>query len=93
MALIKSITTEIGISANYWKITQINILADRMVGVSVACYIDEQNRLDGYKPVLTRDYTIDISCENPQINLDNPIFAELYTYLKTLPDFDGATDA
>lgn len=98
MALIKSIEHSSGAIAAYWKIAEVHIglfqppANSTLNSIAVVGYLSEQLRRDEKQPL----HVIRVSIQkNDIINLmtgNGNIASLCYTYLKTCPEFSGATD-
>jgi hypothetical protein len=89
MALIKSIPTEFGVSAEYWNIGAIQEdFKGKGTEVTFYGYANKQARDEGKQP---------LSAGKVQISGDEYIAgatrAQLYATIKTKPEFEGAIDA
>jgi hypothetical protein len=89
MALIKSIPTEFGISAEYWNIGAMQEdFKGKGTEVTFYGYANQQARIEEKQP---------LSAGKIQISGDEYIAgatrAQLYAIIKTKPEFEGATDA
>lgn len=90
MALNKSITLDNGIQTEYHRILFIASTINSQISIAVVSYINKDLReleknnaaADIYKSVKT--------FEKPYS--ENFTISEAYEYLKTLPDYEGATD-
>ena len=87
MALQKEYETSSGITANYHKIGKINYEKESGAYFEVEIYLNESARRDNKKPLETRTFY------SENINVDEPLVTQLYNYLKTLPEYEGAQDA
>jgi hypothetical protein len=88
MALNKAVSTGFGNDAEYWKIA--NVTEDYIAGclsVVMAGYLSSEARLASAQPAMRRD--IRFSGEGFTHDMDR---AAIYTALKLLPDWAGATD-
>ena len=93
MALQKLNTLPTGASYNYHKAGFPTINAsDKSGSVIVKCYVDAAARLAGKKEVLNKIHKLPENTFS-QINLSQTDARDLvYVYLKTLPEYSGATD-
>jgi hypothetical protein len=104
MALSKSSTTEFGTSAAYWKITSLSYLPADALGAipglseeidtddpaaqfEVSLYLDKDSSDAGKKPFCRMRMWINVDLES-----SSNFVVQAYAYLKTLDEFDGATD-
>jgi hypothetical protein len=83
MALSKTIQTNFGfeIQNAYHRVSSVTIKNKTSMDVEVSIYADTDS-----KPVSVKGYLADYD-----LSSSNPI-AQAYEYLKTLPEFDSATD-
>lgn len=93
MALIKKIELNTtGIELSYWNISKIDIDYLKNEGfsgtITVQGYLNKQARLSNKFPAVINVYELD----KYLVSTDKKLFANLYEYLKTLPDFTDATD-
>lgn len=90
MALYKPIKQEDGVTTNYHRILFLQSTINRQNSIVVMSYIDEQTRndekqmLDSVTYRKSKTYEIDYS---PSMTIELA-----YEYLKTLPEFEGATE-
>jgi hypothetical protein len=88
MALSFSLETDVGVPANYHRITGLqSYYNDRCADVTVAGYTDKAARQAGKRPLTAR--TIRVSFEDVG---DEPGRLAVYGALKTLPEFAGSVD-
>lgn len=88
MALQKSITQEDGVITNYHRILLLQSVINHHVSIGVLSYIDESGRRSESSE--TRPYKAAITYETDYV--ENMTIEDAYGYLKTLPEFEGATD-
>lgn len=82
MALLKEISTEYGIPATYWKITQLEFQLNKDCHVTISGYSNKDARLDNKQPLKVFEYTV------VEGTLTNPInIADVYGYVKTQAEF------
>ncbi len=63
------------------------------VQVTVETHSNQQARAANKNPVQSKVYRGKVGVDLPSLDADIPgVRAALYTWLKTLPDFDGAVD-
>lgn len=89
MALCKNIKQDDGVVTNYHRILFIQITTNQHNSVVVMSYVDEESRTaprtDNFRPYCrTITYETDY---DPAMTIEGA-----YNYLKTLPEFEGATD-
>ena len=95
MALQKSIETPSGVNASYWKITKITVDSSVFFIESIISgYYDEQARIDGREPLLSKQYSWLSSAENfeTEISAESNIIANIYARIKLTDDFQSALD-
>lgn len=92
MALSKNVTLDSGAVASYWK-----VFSDKVswhlgrADFVLAGFLDENARNANKQPLDYMSYSIeDIS---DVLDIDTATVSQLYTYLKTLPEWDDAEDA
>lgn len=83
-----------GIVASYWRITSTGFF-DCVLGVGmvfIGGYLSQQARItaeeNGYAPI--EIIPIQVSVPNWNVNIGS--LTQIYDYLKTLPEFEGAID-
>lgn len=93
MALVKSILENNGVTTTYHRILYISSAINSSVSITVASYINEQGRNSEKisNDFDTRPYMSVITYETAY--KENFTIQEAYSYLKTLPQFEGAIDA
>lgn len=87
MALQKDFVTESGFELKnaYYRVDTFH--GDRnQVRLGIGVYVNEQMRREGKPAAGYLEYII------PTPNTSGNMFAEMYAYLKTLPEFDDAID-
>lgn len=90
MALIKEIRQEDGVVTNYHRILYLTQTVNRQNSIAVLSYVDDTSRVDEKNAVLTQPYQKAVTYETVY---DSTMSIEkAYEYLKTLPQFEGATD-
>jgi hypothetical protein len=78
MALLKEITTGIGVTVAYWKITDWKInQASKAVDIILTPYLSEQARVNGYEPM--RDAVIKIRATDYFFKENSPVNRTEYT--------------
>jgi hypothetical protein len=89
MALIKSINTDYGISANYHNIGAVQEdFKGRGTEVTIYCYASKEARDAGKQPLSAGK--VQIAGDEYVAGADR---AALYSIIKQKPEFDGAQDA
>lgn len=90
MAIYKEIRQSSGVVASYHRILYINITTNRQNSIALVSYADETARQnekanDDYRPfVQAKTYELPYN--------EAMTITSAYEYLKTLPEFTGATD-
>ena len=90
MALYKVVRQDDGVTTNYHRILFMTQTINRQTSIAVLSYVDDQARNDEKNSTLTQPYQRSITYEtayDPEMTI-----ASAYEYLKTLPQFEGATD-
>lgn len=89
MALQINYETAKGVVGNYHRITHIvmaknngNFIAD----IKLETFVNQTARNNGKNSLEIRKYFME------DVDPDEPLYEQAYTYLKTLPEFDGAID-
>ena len=90
MALYKPIKQDDGVITNYHRILYSQITTNKQNSIAVISYIDNEARDNEKENVIAKPYSKAITYE---IDYDeNMTIENAYNYLKTLPEFEGATD-
>lgn len=89
MALSKAIRQSDGVTTNYHRIAFIQITTNRQNSIAVFSYVDEESRRNDDNPEFS-PYCKSITYETSYS--PNMTVELAYEYLKTLPEFEGATD-
>lgn len=90
MALCKAIKQSDGVTTNYHRILFLQSTTNRQNSIAVLSYIDEHARNDEKETFDSVAYKKSKTYEteySPNLTIDLA-----YEYLKTLPEFEGATD-
>ena len=90
MALMKAIRQEDGVTTNYHRVLYIQITTNRQNSIAVLSYVDSEAR-ESEKAAFMQPYSKSITYEteyDPNMTIESA-----YGYLKTLPEFEGATNA
>ena len=96
MALYKETVLPTGVTANYYRITE--LLAVKLkIRIKVALYLNAQSREDGKAPLMENCYQKVVGALPQGFSFtasgyEANFYDEAYDFLKTLPMFDGATD-
>lgn len=91
MALNKVIKQDDGVVTNYHRILYITITTNRQNSIAVASYVDTDSREYEKTGEFAQPYKQGVTYElayDPSMTIE-----KAYEYLKTLPMFEGATDA
>lgn len=89
MALKKAIRQPDGVTTNYHRIAFIQITTNQQNSIAVFSYVDEDSRRSNADPE-SRPYCVSTTYEtgySPNMTVELA-----YEFLKTLPEFEGATD-
>lgn len=90
MALCKEIRQEDGVVTNYHRVLFIMSTINKQNSIAVLSYTDEEARENEKQSVIAQPYCKSVTYEtgyNPAMTAETA-----YSYLKTLPQFAGATD-
>lgn len=90
MALYKEIRQDDGVVTKYHRILFLTQTVNRQNSIAVLSYVDGESRNEEKNAVLTRPYQKSVTYEtayDPTMSIETA-----YEYLKTLPQFEGATD-
>lgn len=90
MALFKVVRQEDGVSTSYHRILYVMTTTNFRNSVAVASYVDEDARLDEKEHTIAQPYKKAVTYEteyDPTMTIESA-----YDFLKTLPEFEGATD-
>lgn len=90
MALYKPIRQDDGVTTNYHRILYLMQTVNRQNSIAVLSYVDSESRNDEKDSVIAQPYQKSITYEIPYDQ--NMTVDTAYKYLKTLPQFEGATD-
>ena len=90
MALYKEVIQEDGVTTNYHRILQLIQTVNKQTTIAVLSYVNSFSREIEKTSIMTQPYCKNISYE---LAYDESMtIADAYGYLKTLPQFEGATD-
>lgn len=90
MALIKSIDTQYGIPAEYWKITRVDeYFAEHRISVIFSAYVNKEAREAGKSP-LAQGANLEIAGDQ---YIPDATRQQIYEIAKLLPEFEGAQDS
>lgn len=90
MALQKDVVQADGVTTRYHRILYVTITTNQQNSIAVVSYVDDCARENEKESVITHPYQKAVTYEteyDPTMNV-----AGAYSYLKTLPEFEGATD-
>lgn len=89
MALTKQITTDTGVTASYWSITEWTMdKANTCCNFIIGCFIDKPMRVAGKQPVRISAYSVQVT------DFSSDPRPACYDYLKeSAVEFSDATDA
>lgn len=90
MALYKKIRQDDGVTTSYHRILFLNLFTNHHNSIAVVSYVDDAAREDEKGAIIAQPYQKSVTHELPY---DASMTIETaYEYLKTLPQFEGATD-
>ena len=89
MALYKTIKQPDGVTTNYHRVAFVQITTNRQNSIAVFSYVDENSRKDDEIPEAS-PYCVSVTYETAYCPTMTVELA--YEFLKTLPEFEGATD-
>ncbi len=84
-----------GVDANYWRVSEVNITIGGLIDVTVGLYVSEITRMAGKAPIERIRYVWlpdEFSTALGEKTF-NQIRTDIYTKLKTLPEYSEAQDA
>lgn len=90
MALHKAIKQDDGVVTNYHRILFLTQTVNRQTSIAVLSYVDDESRNAEKASTMAQPYQKSITYETaycPSMTIELA-----YEYLKTLPQFEGATD-
>jgi hypothetical protein len=90
MALQKTFEQPTGVSPNYIKVMEVNI-AGGIARAQVVLFLNAAARAADKNPISLLVYSFPMTLTDLDAEDNNP-FKLTYEYLKTLPEYDGATD-
>lgn len=90
MALYKQIKQEDGVTTSYHRIFFMMSVVNKHVSIAVMSYVDEDSRENEKEKTMTQPYQKTVTYETDYDQ--NMTIETAYAYLKTLPQFEGATD-
>lgn len=90
MALFKQIRQEDGVTTSYHRILYMMQTINRQTSIAVVSYVDAESREDEKGDIVEQPYQKAVTYETAY---DEEMTIEgAYAYLKTMPQFEGATD-
>lgn len=100
MALQKGIVGADGVATNYHRVVNVSIIINSIVLIEVASYVNRkyrENQIEfnaeqelGNKPSVALPHIITRYYDMPYV--ESISISDIYSYLKTLPEFEGAED-
>ena len=90
MALKQELKQSDGVTTNYHRILYVTQTVNRQNSIAVLSYVDSESRANELDNVLAQPYQKAVTYEleyDPTMTIESA-----YSYLKTLPQFSGATD-
>ena len=90
MALYKEVVQADGVTTKYHRILYLHLTTNRQNSIAVLSYVDDSSRENEKDAVLVQPYQRAVTYEtayDPAMTIE-----KAYEYLKTLPQFEGATD-
>ena len=94
MALQKQIELDNGVTVNYHRIVSINKITNVSNIIEVASYTNQDKR-EEEKEAIENGTEMNVFINTQYINIEyneNSVIEEVYEYLKTLKQFEGAED-
>lgn len=90
MALYKKIRQDDGVTTSYHRILFLSLFTNHHNSIVVLSYVDDTAREDEKGAIIVSPYQKSVTYE---LSYDESMTVETaYEYLKTLPQFEGATD-
>lgn len=90
MALYKEIMQDDGVVTNYHRILYLTQTVNSQNSIAVLSYVNDSVRTSEKEKTLAQPYRRAVTYETEYD--ENMTIAKAYEYLKTLPQFEGATD-
>ena len=90
MALYKEIKQDDGVTTNYHRILYVMQTVNRQTSIAVLSYVDGDSRENEKGDIMAQPYHKAVTYEtdyNPEMTVE-----AAYSFLKTLPQFNGASD-
>jgi hypothetical protein len=92
MGIQVAITLPNGVTVNYHRIAQVADQGNQTLAIQVESYVTQAIREAGSSPVQVSSYFIDRTGWDTAKKADSGAWKALYTTLKALPFYAGATD-
>jgi hypothetical protein len=90
MALYKEILQDDGVTTKYHRILFVQTTVNRQNSIAVLSYVDDTSRENEKEAVIAQPYVKSVTYE---ATYDEAMtISSAYEYLKTLPEFEGATN-
>ena len=90
MALYKPIKQADGVTTNYHRILYLTQTVNRQNSIAVLSYVDDTARTSELENVIAQPYQKAVTYETKYD--ESMTIEKAYEYLKTLPQFEGATN-
>jgi hypothetical protein len=90
MALYKEIRQDDGVTTNYHRILFLQTTVNRQNSIAVLSYVDNEARIGEKESTIEQPYVRSITYETAYD--ESMTIEKAYEYLKTRPEFEGATD-
>ena len=90
MALYKEILQDDGVTTKYHRILFVQTTVNRQNSIAVLSYVDDTSRENEKEAVIAQPYVKSVTYETAYD--EAMTISSAYDYLKTLPEFEGATD-
>ena len=90
MALYKEIRQDDGVTTNYHRILFLQTTVNRQNSIAVLSYVDDVARTSEKESIIAQPYVKSITYETAYD--ESMTIESAYEYLKTRPEFEGATD-
>ena len=90
MALYKEILQDDGVATKYHRILFVQTTVNRQNSIAVLSYVDDTSRENEKEAIIAQPYVKSVTYETAYD--ESMTISSAYEYLKTLPEFEGATD-
>lgn len=90
MALYKEIRQDDGVTTTYHRILFLQTTVNRQNSIAVLSYVDNEARNSEKESIIGRPYVKSVTYETAYD--ETMTIEKAYEYLKTRPEFEGATD-